>query len=236
MSIQESDRDLNGAIFESTVLFEGLDKRVVDGLVQLADIVQIGQGEVLFAQGDQSDGCYFVIEGALKVSVVSHDGEEALLAVVRAGDVIGEMGLIGGTPRSANVAALKNCTLAFIVDENFTRFADANPSVYRHMLEIMCMRLRASNETLTAFQLLPPSGRLAQVLLRLAEGFGKPLVDGRVLIHQKFTQSDFARMTGTARENVNRQLKIWRSDCVVSRVSGYYCIEDTERLAEISKI
>lgn len=229
-------KDLDGSILESSALFDGLDREALDGLVRLARIVELDQGKALFAQGDRSDGCYSIIEGVLKVSAVSNEGEEALLAVVGTGDVIGEMGLIDGAPRSADVTALKDCRLAFLASREFKRFADVNPSVYRHMLEIMCVRLRASNEAFAAYQLLPLAGRLARVLLRLAEGFGKPLDDGRLLVHQKFTQSDFARMTGTARENVNRQLNSWRKENLVSRISGYYCIENRVRLTEIAKI
>lgn len=228
--------DLSGSILQSSALFEGLDRDALDGLARLARIVDLGQGDMLFAQGDRSDGCYSIVDGVLKVSAASNEGEEALLAVVGAGDVIGEMGLIDGAPRSADVAALKDCRLAFLASRDFTRFADDNPSVYRHMLEIMCIRLRASNEAFAAYQLLPLAGRLARVLLRLAEGFGKPLDDGRLLVHQKFTQADFARMTGTARENVNRQFKSWHKDAVVSRISGYYCIENRAQLEEIAKI
>lgn len=231
-----SKKDLDGSIFESSALFEGLGRDALDGLVRLARIVELGQGKPLFGQGDRSDGCYSIVEGVLKVQTVSNEGEEALLAVVGAGDVIGEMGLIDGAPRSAGVVALKDCRLAFLASRDFTRFADENPSVYRHMLEIICVRLRASNEAFAAYQLLPLAGRLARIMLRLAEGFGEPLDGGRLLIRQKFTQADFARMTGTARENVNRQLKEWGKDNVVSRISGYYCIEDRQCLAETARI
>jgi CRP-like cAMP-binding protein len=130
---------------------------------------------------------------------------------------------------------LRACTLAYLSGHDFTRFADDNPIVYRHMLEILSARLRASSDALAAHQLLPLSGRLARALLRLAEGFGQTLDDDRVLIRHKFTQSDLAKMTGSARENVNRQLNGWKKQNILSRVSSYYCIDDTAALRDLAK-
>jgi len=104
-----------------------------------------------------------------------------------------------------------------------------------HMLEILSTRLRTSNETATMQQLLPLRGRLARVFLRLAEGFGEPLDGGRILVRQKLTQAELGRMTGSARENVNRQLKEWMREGLVSRISSYYCIEDNEKLRQFTE-
>lgn len=216
---------LDGSILQGSALFADLDRAALDGLARLARHVALAPGQVLFRQGDPCNGCYAIVEGALKVSATSVGGEEVLLAVLSAGDVVGEMGLFGAAPRSATVTALKPCSLAFLASGDFRRFADDHPTVYRHMLEIVCARLRAANEAFAAYQALPLAGRLAQVLLRLADGFGQPLDDGRILIRQKFTQADLARMTGSARENVNRRLGNWRGRGIVSRISGYYCIE-----------
>ncbi|MGE0612865.1 MAG: Crp/Fnr family transcriptional regulator, partial [Hyphomicrobiales bacterium] len=181
-------------------------------------------------------GCFAVVSGVLKVCATSTEGEEAMLAILGSGDVIGEMGLVDGQPRSADVTALKDCTLAFLATRDFNRFADANPAVYRHILLIVSSRLRASNEAFAAYQLLPLSGRLARLLLRLAEGFGEEVAGSRMLIRQKFTQADLAKMTGSARENVNRQLNDWRSGKLISRISGYYCIENKDKLMEIARL
>ncbi|MEC9368462.1 MAG: Crp/Fnr family transcriptional regulator, partial [Pseudomonadota bacterium] len=224
----------DGSILEKSALFAGLDRKALDGLARLSRHVSLDAGQQLFQQGDASDGCYAVLEGLLKVSTASSEGGEALLAIIAAGDVIGEMGLIGGEPRSADVTALKPSSLAFLASRDFNRFADENPVVYRHMLVIVSSRLRASNDAFAAYQLLPLSGRLARVLLRLGEGFGQEIDGKRLLIRQKFTQTDLAKMTGSARENVNRQLNDWRADKLISRISGYYCIDNKEKLSEIA--
>lgn len=227
---------LDSSILENSPLFHGLDGAALDGLMRLARPVTLKPGKTLFMQGDPSEGCYIILEGVLKICAVSEDGEEALLSVVDAGDIIGEMGLIDGIPRSASVEALKCCSLAYLSTRDFTRFAKEKPAVYQHMLKIVCARLRASNDAFAAYQLLPISGRIARVLLRLAEGFGEPLNGGRILIRQNLTQAELAKMSGATRENVSRRLKEMSKAGVISRISSYYCIENAETLRELGKL
>lgn len=225
----------DGSILENSALFSGLEEKVLDGMARYSRHVSLQENECLFTQGDASDGCYAILDGILKVTMISPDGRAALLAMLGAGDVIGEMGLIDAQPRSATATALKPCSLAYLATRDFKHVANANPVIYVHMLQILSARLRASNEIATLQQHLPLRGRLARVMLRLAEGFGEPLDAGRILIRQRFTQAELAQMAGSARENVNRQISQWMADGVVSRISRYYCLEDAEKLRTITK-
>ena len=67
---------------------------------------------------------------------------------------------------------------------------------------------------------------MARALLSLAEAFGHDVGGGRILVRQKLTQSDLAAMAGIARENVSRILKDWTDHSLVSRLAGYYCLEN----------
>ena len=231
-----SAMQFDGSILASSALFAGLEKEALDGLVRYSRHISLESNQRLFNQGDPSDGFYAILEGVLKVSVTTSDGQESLLNMLGAGDVIGEMGLIDGLPRSATATALKTCSLAFIPSRDFKHVADANTEIYMHMLEILSARVRTSTEVATMQQLLPLRGRLARVFLRLSEGFGEPLEGGRLLIRQKFTQAELARMTGSARENVNRQIKEWTREGLISRISSYYCLEDAEKLRQFTKL
>ena len=71
---------------------------------------------------------------------------------------------------------------------------------------------------------------MARALLDLAEAFGQDVGQGRILIRQKVSQSDVAAMAGIARENVSRILNDWIRDKLISRLSGYYCLENTAKL------
>ena len=79
-------------------------------------------------------------------------------------------------------------------------------------------------------QVLNVAGRVARTLLELAEDFGRNVGSGRVVIYQKIGQSDLAAMTGIARENLSRVFNDWRRRKLVTRLSGYYCLENKARL------
>ncbi len=217
-----------------STLFRGLNEAAIAHLCRVMRPVSLKRGEVLFVQGDRPDGCYTVLEGVLKVSVLDDEGEETVLATLGPGDIVGEMGLIDEAPRSATLGAQKASRLAFLSLARFEEIAGRHPEIYRHLLRLVCARLRNANDSFKARQNLALDGRLAHVLLRLSERFGNPLDGDRVMIFQKFTQSDLGEMVGAARENVSRQLNRWRREGVLSRISGYYCIEQPHLLRELA--
>ena len=222
-------------ILEANELFGALGQATLERLSAAIRIVKLARGQILFNEGDTSNGCYCIVAGAVKVSLFSEDGDETLLAVLGKGDIIGEMALVDRLPRSATVTALKDAELGFIGTQEFERQADANTEIYRRMLCVLSGRIRAANDQKAAQQ-KPLNARIAQVFLKLSEGFGEKLPDGRILIRHKFSQAQLGQMAGCARENVNRQLTRWRRDKLVSQVSRYYCLDDITALRREARI
>jgi CRP/FNR family transcriptional regulator, cyclic AMP receptor protein len=198
--------------------------RPTDCLADAAQIVRIPAGRIIFRQGDSARGCYLVLKGAVKVTIPASHGREMLLAVLGKGDLVGEMALLDGLPRSATVTALKACELRYISAAAFDRLAHADVGLGRQLLRAMAGRLRQHNEAY-AVQQMSVRVRLAHALLHLGQRFGESLPDGRLLIRQKLSQAELGQMIGAARENVNRQLTEWSRDRIISRISGYYCLE-----------
>lgn len=225
---------IDSTILKNSFLFEGLDPELVGHMAQVARPLALEKDQILFFEGDESDGFYAILEGAVRVSVVSDEGEERILAILCDGDIVGEMGLIDGRQRSARVTGARPSRLAFVPKAGFERVADANPAIYRHMLRVVGDRLRSSNVERRAHDFLPLPGRVAQTMLRLATAFGRPVDGGRTLIHHKITHAGIASMVGVARENVSRTLSQWQRDRLVTRLSGYYCIEDEAALRQLA--
>jgi CRP/FNR family transcriptional regulator, cyclic AMP receptor protein len=188
--------------------------------------VALASDQILFLPGDPPDGCYRVDEGLLKVCVVTPAGGERILAILGAGAMIGELSMIDGSPRSALVTALRSSRLTFISRAAFEMFARDNPEVYRHGMLLLARRLRETNDALAATTFMSLRGRVARALLSLVEAFGNPVGGGRIVVRQKVTQSELAAMAGIARENVSRILADWTRRSIVSRHSGYHCIEN----------
>jgi CRP/FNR family transcriptional regulator, cyclic AMP receptor protein len=96
--------------------------------------------------------------------------------------------------------------------------------------------LRETNDALMATNFLSVKGRVARALLSLAEAFGRDVGQGRIVISQKVSQSDLAAMAGIARENVSRVLNDWVKRSLLSRHSGYYCLEKAAALREEAEL
>jgi CRP/FNR family transcriptional regulator, cyclic AMP receptor protein len=186
--------------------------------------------QTLFTVGDPGDGCYRLNSGLLKVNVISSSGRERILAILGPGGLVGELAMIDSQPRSASVVGVRDSELSFISRASFEAVLEAHPRAYRHILTLLVQRLRGANAVVAAMTFLSLEGRVAQALLSLAAAFGKDVGSGRILVRQKVTQSDLAAMAGIARENVSRILNDWMRQKLVSRLAGYYCIEDSGAL------
>jgi CRP/FNR family cyclic AMP-dependent transcriptional regulator len=217
-------------------LLSSLPEPMSAGLFAKARSVKLAADQTLFNAGDAGDGCYRVDQGLLKVSIVSPEGGERILAILGPGAVVGELAMIDGAPRSTGVSAVRDAELSFVSRASFQAFADEHPDLYRHVMLLLAHRLRETNEVVAASTFLSVKGRVARSLLDLAEAFGEDIGTGRTLIRQKVSQGDVAAMAGIARENVSRVLNEWMRAKVLSRHAGYYCIEKRDAITEVAEL
>ena len=154
--------------------------------------------------GDKGDGCYRLDQGLLKVSLISPQVRERIIAIITPGAVVGDLSVIDGLPRSASVHALTNCELRFLS--------------------------RSAFEIIASLAFLPVKARVAHTLLALAENLGEETDSGGVLIPRIITQGDIAAMAGVARENTSRILSEWERKKLVTKSSGAYWIQDKAKL------
>lgn len=214
----------------SNNLLSDLPDRLSAGLLTHAAPRQLTSDEVLFLAGDPGDGFYRVDEGLLKVSIESATGNERILAILGPGAIVGDLSIIDGKPRSATVTALRDCRLRFVSRAGFEAFAAKEPEIYKYLVKLLATRLRDTDAIIAAGSFLPLKGRVARALLDLAHAFGNNVGGSRVVIRQKVSQSDLAAMAGIARENVSRIMNDWIRAKTVTRLSGYYCLEDPGKL------
>jgi CRP/FNR family cyclic AMP-dependent transcriptional regulator len=214
----------------SPSVLSGLPKQLTEQLFTGASKMKVAGDQTLFMAGDSGDGCYYIISGLLKVTMVSTSGAERILAILGPGAIVGELAMLDGLPRSASVVAVRDSELQFVSRAKFEEIARKYPDVYKHLVSLLASRLRETDEVIAAESFLPLKGRVAMMLLELADHFGDDVGAGRVVIRHKFGQSELAAMAGIARENVNRILADWKRKKLVSRLSGYYCLESRAKL------
>jgi CRP-like cAMP-binding protein len=201
-----------------------------------ANRMRLAAGKVLFREGATEDGCYRVEDGLLKVTMVSSSGAERILAFLGRSDIVGELSIVDGQPRSATVVAVRDAVVSILSRAEFEAFADKHPEVYKSLIRLLAQRLRETDRVVAAGSFLSLKGRVAQTMLELADHFGQEVGPGRIVIHQKILQNDLAAMAGIARENLTRVLNDWQRHKVLSRLSGYYCLENKTQLEQQAKL
>lgn len=188
---------------------------------------RFGSGQVIFHLGDPGGLLYIIIEGKVKISNSTHDGQEALLAILGAGDFFGELALLDDAPRSATAEALQPTEAMTLHRGEFVRFLGDNPEFAYHVLQVLATRIRRLNDQLNDVFFLDLNGRLARTLLNLADRHGRMTEDGR-LIELALTQTDLAEMTGATRVSINKTLGRFRRAKWV-RMKGRHIILQDER-------
>jgi CRP/FNR family cyclic AMP-dependent transcriptional regulator len=219
-----------GLVPEAARLLSALPTDLATDLFAYANPVKLTADQVLFLAGDPGDSCYRVEDGLLKVTMVSRSGIERILSFVGRGGIVGELAIIDGLPRSASVVAVRDTVLSRLSRAQFDAFAEKHAELHRSLNKLLTKRLRETNVVVAAGSFLSLRGRVARALLELADHFGRNVGSDRIVVQHKIRQSDLAAMAGIARENLSRILKDWERRKIVSRLSGYYCLENKSKL------
>jgi CRP/FNR family cyclic AMP-dependent transcriptional regulator len=153
---------------------------------------------IILTEGDDSDTLYVLLAGRAKVFVADEDGHELQLNQIGPGEYFGDVTLDGG-PRSASVMALEPCRCAVLKSAALARFTTDYPEFALHLTRKLAHRVRALTSSVRDLALMDVYGRVARLLLDLAEE-----VDGRLVIEEKLTQKDIAQRVGASREMISR--------------------------------
>lgn len=186
-------------------LFEALDDEGSRALRSCMREVRLTRGQTLFAEGDDGDRLYVVLDGKMKLTRTAPDGRENLLSVLGPGEMFGELSLFDPRPRTASAIAVTECRLAALAHDELRPWLDKSPQVGVTLLRALARRLRRANDVMADLVFTDVPGRVAKALLDLAERFGKQADDG-LHVHHDLTQEELAQLVGASRETVNKAL------------------------------
>ncbi|MBW2674400.1 MAG: Crp/Fnr family transcriptional regulator [Deltaproteobacteria bacterium] len=189
------------------------------------------KGEALFRKGDEGTSLYIVKAGSVKIVLPSDMGDEVAAAILSKGDFFGEMALLDGMPRSADVVALEPSELLALNQEDFLAFLKGNEGAIQSIFSYLSMQLRRTDELLEDAHFLNISTRFARRLVELARKYGRrggP--KDPVEIDLQLTQKDLASIVGTTRESINKELRVLREKGLVNAEGNTLQILDLERL------
>lgn len=183
-------------------LFAAISERGRAKLASAGTIITLEPNALLFGKGDPGDALFVLLEGEVEVRTSSEGGRDVRLAALKPHALIGEMAVLDGGVRSADIAAIRRSRLLRIARETAISILESEPAALLKLISDLVKRLRHADSALEDAALLDLGGRLAQ---RLLEEAG----DGAVVT---LTQTELARRIGASREKVNRKLHEWNDE------------------------
>jgi CRP-like cAMP-binding protein len=215
------------------VLFSGLSAEERAAIAAQARIRTFKAGETVFNLGSPGDYMMALLSGTIRISVPSPDGKELVLTLIQPGEVFGELAVLDGKERSADAIAETECTLAMLYRHDVLSFFQRNPSAWLKLVEVLCQRLRRTDQVFAEVALLQLPVRLAKMMLRLLESPDSSAAakGGKI----GFSQRELANMVGGTRESVNRCLRNWQRSGIVQISEGTIVVMNQDALEDMAE-
>jgi CRP/FNR family cyclic AMP-dependent transcriptional regulator len=215
------------AVLKSVPLFASFPDEQLRALVTLVTRRSAPRSSTIMAAGDLTDSLYIVISGRLKVMMGDADGKEVILTIIGPGEFFGEMGLIDDNPRSASVVAIEPCELLSIAKRDFKKCLAENFEMTMTVMRGLVRRLREADRKIGSLALLDVYGRVARLLLDMAED-----VNGQKMVTKRLPKQDIAKMIGASREMVSRVMKDLQMGGFIEMRGSTIVLHDTVLLRE----
>lgn len=184
-------------------LFSTLTEEQASALLGQVEKRRLARGTVLVQQGAISGELYVLLSGRARVVVTDSQGRQVILATMRSGDCVGEMSIIDQEPHSATVTMDVAGDVLVLDSAAFSRCITHNTAMAQAVMVALVQRLRVSTKKIGSLALMGVYGRVANVLLDMAVKDEQ----GALVVQEKLTKQDIARMVGASREMVSRVMK-----------------------------
>jgi CRP/FNR family cyclic AMP-dependent transcriptional regulator len=208
-------------------IFGELEEKDLLRVVKLGTRQKYKKGNIVVLEQESGAALFVIITGKVKVVRMDEDGREVILSMFGPGEFFGEMSLLDGLARSASVVATVKSELFMIHRRDFLELLNEFPTVTISLLAELAMRLRKADMQIKSLSLKDAEGRVANVMLILADDVGI-FRKGKVEIDDLPLQQDIANMAGTSRETVSRMIHLFIESGEVQMKGNKLIINDYE--------
>lgn len=209
-------------------ILRGLERMDLGTIAKVGVRKKYHKGSIILLEEEAGAALFVIISGKVKVVRMGDDGREVILSILGEGDFFGEMAILDGLTRSASVVAIQKSELFMIHRGDFLKLLHDFPSVAIALLKELAMRLRKADAQIMSLSLKDASGRVANVILQLADDIGK-IRRGRVEIDELPIQQDLANMAGSSRETISRMIHAYIREGYLELERGKLIINDYEK-------
>lgn len=213
---------------KSIPLFADLDDDSLSSIDQILTVKHYKKNNLIIFEDDRGLNLFIINMGRVKISQISEEGGEVILAILGEGEFFGELSVIDGLSRSATVTALDEVELLVMKREDFLECLGKHPQVSVFLLRELAGRIRKSDAQIKSLSLRNAKGRVATTLIRLAEDIGR-IKAGKVTIPALPLQRDLANIAGTSRETISRVIAAFEKESHCYKKENTLVFDNFER-------
>lgn len=231
--MKRSDIEEAQRLLGACSLFSGLSSEERRLLVGRAKLRVFATGQTIFSMGSPGNSMMAVLSGSIRISIPSASGKEIVLAILQSGQVFGEIAVLDGKERTADAKAMTDCQLAVLERADVLALLDRHPAAWLKVVEVLCERLRRTDEQISELALLQLPVRLAKTLLRLAEASAGASPRG---IEIQLSQRELGNFVGASRESVNKCLGDWQRAGILRIEENVIVLTDRPSLVALANV
>jgi len=209
-------------------IFSELPNETLEKIEKIGTRKSYKKNDVILMEEESGTALFVIVTGKVKVARCSNDGREVILTILSDSDFFGEMAILDGLTRSATVTSLEGTELFLLQRNDFMNLLHEHPEISVALLQELTKRLRAADMKIKALSLKDAEGKVATVILQLADDIGK-IKQGKVEIDKLPLQQDLANMAGTSRETISRTLHSFAKKGLVELEGSKLKILDYEK-------
>ena len=213
-------------------IFSELPEETLEKIEKVGTRKIFKKNDVILMEDEVGTALFVIVTGKVKVSRTSNDGREVILTILSESDFFGEMAILDGQTRSATVIAIEDSELFIIQRNDFLNLLREYPEASIALLQELTKRLRSTDVKIKALSLKDAEGKVATVILQIADDIGK-IKQGKVEIEKLPLQQDLANMAGTSRETISRTLHSFAKKGLIELDGNKLRINEYEKFKEL---
>lgn len=187
---------------KNILLFSSMSPREMQEMERITTMQTVKKQQPLYLPGDPSNSVYLLKSGRVKVAKADASGREVTFDIIEAGEIFGELEVLGAYPRETYAEALDDALICVISTKDFHQYLLMHTKVAINIIKLVGLRLRRIQSRVEDLIFKDVPTRLAQLLLQLAASDGTVSSEG-IRLKVKLTHQEIANLIGSTRETVS---------------------------------
>ncbi|RMD47655.1 MAG: Crp/Fnr family transcriptional regulator [Aquificota bacterium] len=207
-------------ILRECKLFKGLNEKLINELLNYIEKCSYKKGEFIIWKGEENTDMYIILDGKVNVMAFDEKGNELILTTLYKGDIVGELSLVDGKPRSMSVEAITNVEVAVLKRKYFLEVAKKYPELCLNLAKNLAEKIRETDKMLEYLVFLDVKRRIIKFFIE--NNIGKENNNYKI---NKMTHSEIAKRIGASREAVTKAMKNLIKNKVLLEKENFYILK-----------